>query len=295
MTETVHPDGTTVCLNGAFVSAADARVSVFDGGFLHGAGLFETMRAENGTVFRLESHVARLRRSAERLLRPIERSQLPDAALCRELLHRNELSSARLRLTVTSGELHGDGGEDEPRLTVCLTAARLAGYPAAHYEQGIAVNLATARTTPTDPLAGHKCTSYLPRLLGLREARRARCVESLWFTTTNHLAEGCVSNVFLVQRGALRTPPLSTPVLPGIARGVVIELAKEFEVEVGESVLGIEDLLGAEEVFLTNAIMQVMPVVRVERHDVGDGRVGAVARRFLEGYRSRVRRECGVD
>lgn len=283
-----------VYFNGDFLPASEARVSVFDGGLLHGAGLFETMRAENGTAFRLEAHVERLRRSAEQLLRPIERSQLPSDAVCRELLRKNALSSARIRLTVSAGGLRGEPGESDPVFTVCMTASPLAGYPAEHYERGIVVTLSDTRTSSSDRLAGHKCTSYLSRLLGLRDAQRVRCVESLWFTTANQLAEGCVSNVFLVKGGSLRTPPLSTPVLPGIARGVVLELAPRMGVDVSEVTLGIADLLEADEVFLTNSIMQVMPVVRVEKHEVGGGQVGPMARRMLGEYRSVVRKECGA-
>ena len=285
----------TVFLNGAFVPASEAQVSVFDGGFLHGAGLFETLRAENGTPFRLEAHIDRLRRSAEQLLRPIERSQLPSETTCRELLHRNDQTSARMRLTVSPGGLRGEPTNDDPAFTVCLTSTPLVGYPAAHYERGIGVTLSDVRTSPTDRLAGHKCTSYLPRLLGLREAQRVHGVESLWFTTANHLAEGCVSNVFLVKDGSLRTPPLSTPVLPGIARGVVLEIAQASGVEASEVTLGINDLLDSDEVFMTNSIMQVMPVVRVEKHDIGGGQVGPIARRILDAYRSCVRKECVPD
>lgn len=286
MTSTVH-------LNGEFVDAASAHVSVYDGGWLHGAGLFETMRAENRSVFRLESHLDRLSRSAEKLLVPVPRDALPSPSTLAELLDRNALSDARVRLTVSAGAVHGESVEHRTDLTVCATASALTSYPHDFYERGVHVTICTYRVSPSDPLAGHKTTSYLPRLLALRDAQQARCVEALWFTTANRLAEGSISSVWIVRDGVLKTPPLDTPVLPGIARGVILEIAKEIGIETRSCPLTIDDLLDADEVLLTNAIMQVMPVIRVERRDIAAARVGPIAKRLLEQYRGLVAKECG--
>ena len=121
-------------------------------------------------------------------------------------------------------------------------------------------------------MAGHKTMNYLPRLIALRAAHANRCVESLWFTTQHLLSEGSVSNVFVVRDGTVMTPPLDTPVLPGIARALVLELCGREGIRCDEAALTIDALLDAEEVFLTNSIMQVMPVVLIERRAVGDGR-----------------------
>jgi branched-subunit amino acid aminotransferase/4-amino-4-deoxychorismate lyase len=142
-------------------------------------------------------------------------------------------------------------------------------------------------------VAGHKTTGYLPRLLGLRAAQRVGCLEALWFTTANRLAEGSVSNVFIVKDGALKTPPLDTPVLPGIARAEVLNIAAERGIRSMEEPIGIDELLDADEVFLTNTMMQVIPVIRIERHDIAEGRVGPMASRLYEEYRVRVKEECG--
>jgi branched-chain amino acid aminotransferase len=280
-------------INGSFLPEPEAMVGVDDGGWLHGAGLFETMRAEHGRVFRLGSHLDRLRRSAERVLRPIGWTELPNEQAFCELLRRNQLNEARIRLTVTAGSMRSTEGTDAvPPLTVCISAAPLSNYPAKLYETGVAVILSPYHVSPTDPIAGHKTTSYLPRLLGLRHAQSLGCMEALWFTTRNELAEGSISNVFVVSRGVLKTPPTETPVLPGIARGVVLENARRLGIEAAETPLTIHDLLDADEVFVTNSIMQILPVVRVERHDIGEGRVGAMTTRLLNAYRELVRQEC---
>jgi len=285
----------TVYLNGSFTPESNASVGIYNGGWLHGAGLFETMRAQNGRVFRLESHIERLRRSASKLLVPIERDALPDEGVFAELLKRNGLKAARVRLTVTTGSVRGDQPAEAPDLTVCATAAPLTAYQPSFYEKGVHVVVCDFKVSPSDPVAGHKTTCYLPRLLGLCQAQRVQCIEALWFTTANRLAEGSISNVLIVHKGVLKTPPLDTPVLPGIARGIALKIACETAIEVQECPLNVNDLLDADEVILTNAVMQVMPVVRVERHDIRDGRVGPMAKRLLDEYRGRVRKECGSE
>ena len=281
-----------IYLNGAFVSDGEARISVSDGGWLHGAGLFETMRAEHGRIFRLDAHLSRLRRSAQQILRPIEPQALPDESIFAELLERNLTRSARVRMTVSAGSLQNPTNAEGQEPTVCITTAPLDSYPADLYEHGGQVVVCNFKLSTTDPIAGHKTTAYLPRLLGLRQARLAKCIEAIWFTNENHLAEGCMSNVFILRGKVLQTPPIDTPVLPGIARSVVLEMAASANVTVQECPLTIDDLLDADEVLLTNAIMQVMPVIRVEEHDIGAGRVGPMAKRLLEQYRKLVQTEC---
>lgn len=283
-----------VLFNGEFVREGDAHVVISDGGWLHGAGLFETIRAAGGRVFRLNAHLDRLRNSAEQVLRPLDERSLPTADQLENLLRRNELVDARLRITVSAGEMRPTTSDEPSSMTVCVTAVPLAEYPPAYYEKGITAVICPYRQCPDDPLVGHKTTSYLPRLLGLRAAERARCQEALWFTTRNELAEGSISNVFVVRNGRLFTPPLNTPVLPGVARAVVLELARETGIEANEARLGIDDLLDADECFLTNVVMTVMPVVRVERREIGTGRVGDCARGLFNAFRETIRKECGL-
>ena len=288
----------TVFLNGGFAPAQDARISIWDGGWLHGAGLFETMRAYKGRIFRLDAHLDRLMSSAEKLLFPLERPDLPLTSDFDELLHRNELSEARLRLTVSAGPTIGvepddiTTGDGRPRLTVCATASPVSPYPPQLHSKGMTVTISPYKVSPDDPIAGHKCTDYLPRLLALRDAHAKGCNEAIWFTTNNLLSEGSISNVFLVRDHRLMTSPVETPVLPGITRAVVIELASAAGVEVEQKPLTIDDLLDADEVFLTNSIMEVMPVCRVEKCEIGGGKPGPLTRKMSNEYRSVVEKEC---
>ncbi|MCH8146718.1 MAG: aminotransferase class IV [Planctomycetes bacterium] len=281
--------------NGEFLARNEAAIAIDDGGWLHGAGLFETMRAENGRIFRLHSHLERLCRSAQVLLRPIPHDELPTREIFEELLARNELKAARIRLTVSAGSMIGDSEKDEQPITVYITASPMASHAAHTHENGVPVVITQHRVSPTDPIAPHKTIAYLPRLIGLREAHRAQCVEALWFTTGSHLAEGSISNVFIVKGGILKTPPLATPVLPGVTRATVLELARQLEIDTQEFPLSIDDLLDADEVFLTNIIMQIVPVIRVEKHDIADGRVGVLTTKLREAFRELVRKECGNE
>ncbi len=279
-----------VFLNDNLIDVGEARVSVTDSGLLYGAGLFETMRSRHGVVFRLEDHLDRLSSSARALSisLPYEKAYLR-AAIDR-LLQANELAEARLRLTLTNGALAQPEEQRKPTLLITATAFR--PYPAEYYETGVLVILCPFRQNATDPTCGHKTTCYYPRLLALDLAHHQRAAEALWFTTDNRLAEGCVSNIFLVKDSILYTPPLETPVLPGIARTTVRQLAQQQSLDVAERDLFIGDVLEADEIFLTNVVMEVLPVVGVEQHMVGSGKVGPVTRKLREGFLQAVEQRC---
>lgn len=268
-----------VFLNDGIVDGGEASVSVSDSGFLYGMGLFETMRSYGGVVFRLADHVERLFSSAVALgvSNSYEKPYVTDAI--NETLKANGLEDARLRLTLTGGAMADS--QEQRRSTLLVTATHADGYPAEYYAKGVMVVLCPFRQNSTEVICGHKTTNYMSRMLALELARRKRATEALWFTIDGRLAEGCVTNVFLVKDSVLHTPGLSTPVLSGIARKTVLELAAANSIEVVEKDLTIEDVLGADEVFLTNVIMKVLPVIRIEKHTVGEGKVGGMFVRML--------------
>ncbi len=271
-----------VFLNDSLIDVAEARISATDSGFLHGAGLFETMRSHRGLVFRLEDHLERLCSSARALSipQPYEKAYLAEAIT--KVLQANQLAEARLRLTLTKGPLATP--EPQRRPTLLITATEFRPYPAEYYRTGALVILCPFRQNVTDPTCGHKTTSYYPRLLALDLARQKRAAEALWLTMDNRLAEGCVSNVFLVKNSVLFTPSLETPVLPGIARKTICQLAQRQSMELAEKALSLSDMREADEVFLTNVIMEVLPVTQVEKHTIGDGKVGPVAQKLRESF-----------
>ncbi len=304
-----------VAINGQITPYEAARIPPFDAGFLHGAGLFETMLAGNGRVFRLAEHLHRLHESARELGFAVQLDTAATAELVAELMETNGLFTARVRITLTPGDISApvpdhhpdpDIQQDwDPPRTVLISAGPLAAYPPALYEKGMTVAVSSYYQNPHSPLCGHKTISYMDRLLGLRQAQKCGAGEALWFTAAESrqfsvLAEGCISNVFLVDGGgAIGTPPWQMPgqpgcrlALPGITRQTVLELAATHGLPVQEKVLNVQDVLTAKEIFLTNAIMGVMPVVRVERHAVGDEKPGPLTNQIRRIYEQKVQEQC---
>lgn len=280
-----------VSINGRLMPAEQAQVSAFDSGFLQGVGLFETMRAYQGTVFRLAAHLQRLADSAARLGWAAAIPQERITSAVREVVNATEHSDARVRVTVTTGSLRA-GEADQPELTIVVSAAAGGRYPPELYQRGAALAMSRYRQNPFDPATGHKTTSYFSRLASLREAHAAGAHEALWLTIDDEVAEGAISNVFVVQGGVLRTPPLDLPVLPGITRAAVLEVAQALGLPAVEAPLQIEDVLNADELFLTNSMMEVLPAVMLERHVLGSGKPGELTGRIREAYAALVQREC---
>jgi branched-chain amino acid aminotransferase len=297
----------TVWINGQFVEDSSAALSIRDAGLLHGAGVFTTMRAYAGRVMALDRHLARLRQSCQSLFIPLTPSDEILAAAAGELLKKNNLSDARLRLTATRGTVRRDplhGTAMSPSLF--LTAAELEKYPPVLYERGMTVILLDEqKLNPYDVQAGHKTLNYLSRLHALRNANERSANEALWFNVHNYLQSGCMSNVFMVKNGELLTPPTSVDlrespapyprsnVLPGVTRSIVIELAASAGINVRFAAINVNELLEADEVFLTNSVMQIMPVCRIERRAVGDDRPGKITLALAAAYDARVQSETG--
>lgn len=297
----------TIWMNGALTDEAEARVSVRDFGLLHAAGVFTTMRADAGKVFGLDRHLTRIRHSCDAFSIPLGYSDAQLGAAIDELLADNDLSEARLRLTVTRGEqfvdpIHGP----TVRPTVFIAATQLEPYAADLYAQGMTVLAYDEfKVNPFDPQAGHKTLNYLSRLSALREAQRRGANEAILFNVHNYLQSGAISNVFLVKEGRLLTPPTNeelrdpvvrsrvpytrSNVLPGVVRAAVIEAAQAAGMNVDLGPLSVNDLLGADEVFLTNSAMRVMPVCRIERKPVRDERPGPVTTSLMAAIDERSR------
>ncbi|MFH1616862.1 MAG: aminotransferase class IV [Planctomycetota bacterium] len=279
-----------VFLNDRLVDSNEACISIKDSGFLYGMGLFETMRSYNGVVFAINDHLDRLFSSAKSLSINVGTY---DKKILFEAIHQtlaaNGLKDARLRLTLTNGQIDTDR---EPTPTVVVSATQFEGYPSKYYEKGARVILSQFRQNPADPTYGHKTLNYMPRILALNTAREKHAAEALWFTVDNRLAEGCVSNIFLVKDSQLFTPPLETPVLAGVARKTVCQIAGQAALDMYEKNLFISDLLEADEVFLTNVIMEVLPVIQIEAHTIGDGKVGRVSARLKRLFVETVTKQC---
>lgn len=297
-----------VYLDGRLLPRSEAKLSPFDHGFLYGYGLFETMRAYGGHIFRLDRHIARLRDSAEALGLAYDlidggaRQSLESA--CAAVLEANKLRDARLRLTISAGE-----GDMTPnpgtcsRPTVLVTARELTPLPPHKYESGFRATLSSLRRNSRSPLSRLKSTCYVENVLARMEARAAGCDEAIMLNERGYLAEGSTANIFLVgkvlslrgrgQARVLITPSLESGVLPGITREAVLEIAQTLNIEPVEREVELRDLVEAEEAFATNSILEIMPLTRFDGQPIGSGKPGQLTGELALAYRRLVDESFG--
>lgn len=279
-----------IYLNNKFVRDEEAVISVFDHGFLYGDGVYETLRSYGPRIFMREQHLSRLFRSAEAigLTIPIPLKEWAD--ILHEAMARNEVGTdqrdAYLRITVSRGA--GDIGLDPslcPSPTVVVMAKPLVP-PAAHlYGAGVNVIIAsTKRNLPSALSPQIKAINFLNNILAKREAIAAGAFDSILLNWEEHLTECTISNLFLVMNGILRTPALECGLLDGITRGIVIQLAGELQIPVEEGHYPADQLHRADECFLTNTSMEIMPVTRIAHTPVGGGTPGGMTRKLREQF-----------
>jgi branched-chain amino acid aminotransferase len=277
-----------VYINGRFVPETDASLSPLDRGFTLADGLFETMVASGDRIFRLNDHMLRLQRGADVLyipLPPVE--DLMDAV--HESLRRNGLSHSVVRLTVTRGIDPGRGLDVTPDIapSVVIRVATWHG-PLDSLPQGRSLLLSHIPRNNLSPLAGIKSLSYVEGVLARLEARRSGADDALVCNTHGFLIGATSSNIFVMIDGKLLTPSEGDGILPGMARRTVLEEAKRIGIFVEERSLTSDSIAGADEVFLTNVVAGVVPVVSLFGSPVGFGASGTVTGRLASAYWNRV-------
>ena len=267
-----------VYLNGTILPISQATVSVADQGFLHGISTFTTILAKNGAIVGFDYHLKRISETVKMLGLQIDvtTGELVDGAY--QVLDANGLTDARMRITLTPGT-----GKDDS--TVLITADALAEVNQDFYKHGIKTIVSSFKQTPGDPVYGFKTGCYLTRILARQEAASKKADDAIWFTTDNLLAEACFANIFLVKNGIVLTPPRQTPVLPGFVRQCVLDICRELDLPVEDSTpLDINDLLSADEVFLTGSCAGIVPVRQIEQHIVGQGEPGEITQAIRKNY-----------
>jgi branched-chain amino acid aminotransferase len=270
-----------VWIDGRVVHEHDARVSPLDHGITVGDGVFETLRVHDGAPFAWTRHVERMQRSAAGL-----GIAAPDGDALRRgaaaVLEANELRDARLRLTVTSGVgPPGSGRGDGPPLQLAVAV------PLGTIEPVVDVVTVPWTRNEHSALAGLKTTSYGENVRALAVATERGAHEALFANTRGRLCEGTGTNVFVVQDGVVRTPPLSSGCLAGITRALVAELCVLHDVPVEEVDLPMDALTASDEVFLTSSVREVVAVGTVDGQSIGDGS-GVLTRRLADAYRALV-------
>jgi branched-chain amino acid aminotransferase len=269
-----------VYLNGRFLPEDEARLPAGDQGRLLGLGVFETFRARYGTVYRLDSHYRRLVAGAASLgiEAPIDLPHV--AAAVADLAQRCRLEDARVRLTLTAGEA------DTP--DILIQARANTDYPPETFEAGISLLQVAQRRNESSPLSRFKAVSYAENVLARRQAREAGADEALLLNSRGLVAEGATTNIFAVIEGTVLTPPVEDGAMPGVTREAVLELAPAIGLRADVRSLRPEEVAASDEVFATNAVAGVLPVVALDGKAIGSGRPGAITRRLLAAYEAAI-------
>ena len=274
-----------IYLNGKLVPEKKALVSVFDHGFLYGDGIYETLRAYKGTVFMLDEHIERLFRSAFMigLVLPKGHDEIKEAVY--QTIKANKHKEAYVRITVSRGP--GPLGLDPalcPEPTFVIMSKEFKEYPRSNYQKGVSIAIVNTRRNykkALDPKI--KSLNFLNNVLAKRESIEKGVYEAVMLNHRGHIAEGTISNIFFVKDNVLCTPATGVGILDGITRRLILDAASELGIKVNEGRFRPEDLYNADEVFISNTTMEVMPVSRID--EVKAGTKHLITKQLHKAYR----------
>jgi branched-chain amino acid aminotransferase len=276
-----------IWLDGELVDESAAKVSVFDHGLLYGDGVFEGIRFYNRRVFRLEEHIKRLFESARAIVLEIPWTHEEVCKFVVETVAANGLDDGYIRLVVTRGS--GGLGLNPylcKRASMFIIASTISLYPQEHYENGLSViTCATRRPAPAALMPQVKSLNYLNNIMAKVEAIQANALEAVMLNEQGYVAECTGDNIFILRDGVLYTPLVSDGALDGVTRRVILELADQLGVPKVEKSLTRYDLYIADEFFLTGTAAEVIPVVAYDRRVIGEGKPGAITRRFIAAFK----------
>jgi len=279
-----------VWINGKYFDKLDAKVSVYDHGFLYGDGVFEGIRIYSGKVFKHKEHIDRLYESAKAIALTIPMSPPEMMKVVENAVAENKKVDGYIRLVVSrgAGNLGLDPRRCEPVVIVIVDDISL--YPPELYENGLEVITSSyIRNHPNATNPRIKSLNYLNNILAKIEAIRAGCLEAIMLNHKGEVSECTADNLFIVKRGVLLTPPPDAGILEGVTRNFVIELAEKAGIPFKEMTLTRHDVYIADEMFLTGTGAEVIAVTKVDERTVGNGKQGPITKRLRELFTAGVR------
>lgn len=281
-----------IYLNGKLVPEEKALVSVFDHGFLYGDGIYETMRSYRDIVFLIDEHIKRLFRSGNLIRLKIPRSEEEIKKSIYRTLKKNNLKDAYIRLSISRGS--GEIGLD-PELckepTFVIITKRFNEYPEELYRKGVTVSIVNTRRNAPEALNPKiKSLNFLNNILAKIEAKEAGTYEAIMLNYRGYLTEGTITNIFFVKRGSIFTPSIEAGILDGITRDLIIRVAERNGKNVKEGLYTPEDLYSADEAFITNTTLEILPVIKIDKNVIGKGIPGSVTKDLHRRYREEVER-----
>lgn len=281
-----------IYLNGQFVGKEQAKISVFDHGFLYGDGAFEGIRSYNRLVFKLEEHMDRLYETMHTLMIecPLTKPQFINAVV--NTLKENNLKDAYIRVIVTRGD--GDLGLDPRKCTgkpnIIVIADKITLYPQEFYKKGLEIITVPTVRNHTEALNPRlKSLNYLNNILAKIEANISGFAEAIMLDTQGFVAECTGDNIFIIKKGLLSTP--SQGRLRGITLDAVLDLAQARAIDVFEGPITRHEIFNAEECFLTGTAAEIIPVVKVDGRKIGDGQPGPITLKLMADFHKATKTE----
>ena len=275
-----------ISFNGKVIPGTERCISSGNRGFLYGDGIFETLRTYNGEPFKLTEHLERMHCSAEKLKISFKYSNAEISESITRLLEKNSVQDAYIRITLSRGE--GSSGlqiSDGLRPTILIQVKPFTPYEEKLYEEGMCLIVTGYRRSTSCPISSHKTTNLLTSILLKEEAKDKSANEAIVINTDGYVAECVVSNIFMVNNGSVVTPSLDTNILPGITRSTVLDICRESGITANEECFKVESLIKAEEVFITNSLMEIMPVSVIEYTRIGNEIPGEITKQLMSAYK----------
>jgi branched-chain amino acid aminotransferase len=300
-----------IWLNGEYIKREDAKINLYESGLLYGYGIFETIMINKSTAFQLTAHYNRLKTSAKHIRMPVNISQKSLDKVINRLAQINSIENGYVRMVVSSSEepmksmrfsssVSEDAKKDLADTGTFQTSMILVeiGPISPDYEKfrqsGVSVILYPARRSADTAYYRHKTLAYMENLITRRWAFKNKALEAIFINTNDNIMEGTRSSLFIVKDHKVFTPSIESNILAGVTRGVIIGLCTRNAIKIREKILTKEDLLTADEAFLTSTLMEVMPVINckvVKKDDeidtkmIKEGQVGPVTRVLQTSYR----------
>jgi len=275
-----------IYIDGVYCPKSQAKISVYDHGLLYGDGVFEGIRAYNGAVFKLKEHIHRLYRSAHAIMLqiPLTKEEMTQTVL--ETLRKNKLRDAYIRLVVTRGV--GDLGLDPrkcPKPSVIIITDTISLHASEAKAKGITAMISWVRRNPVDTTTHEiKSLNYLNSVLAKIEANMNGVDEAICLDKNGFVSEGVGENLFIVKDGKILTPSSCTGALAGITAQVVIKLAKKQGYDVTETNITPFQLFTADEAFFTGTAAEIVPIIEVNKRQIGNGSLGPVAKKLIAAF-----------
>lgn len=278
------------CYDGTLVRDGPER-ELLNRGLQYGDGVFETMRAYDGRLFRFREHMQRLRRGLEVLKIRWDGTDENTMEAVSSVLQGNGLNDASVKVVAFRKGGGSPTPEENSMASVIVLARPFEHGRKAAAGQGVSVHVVSIRRNPESPVTFIKSLSYLENILARLEACANDADEALFLNTHSRIAEGATSNIFMVVKGMLCTPPVVAGILKGITRNAVMQIAAEQGVRCRERQCTLKDIMRAEEAFLTSTLMEIMPLVKVNGEQIGNGRPGRLTGDLMQYYAQMVRKE----